>query len=171
MNKVKVKMQYKTLSEMTVVEIFALGTAREMVRFIRETYKSDEFYINIRLDFSPRRKRSWGGVRNGVGFISLAMHRYAEAQKNKKSISFEEYSSFSNDKVIGSVICANWKHSLAALIAHEIAHAVQFSGVKTAVNASCNLGENSTAYKEKHGIVWKKVYSLLREQYVNGKFY
>lgn len=161
-------MKSKQLSDMSVVEIFALGTAQEMIRFVRAHYNAPDFNMKIRLDFSPRRTRSWGGRRNGVNFMSLALHRYAEAQKNHKAISFNEYSSFAYDKVIGSIFLVNWKHALAGLIAHELAHAVQFSDIQNTVAAAANLGQGEGRIA--HGLVWKNIYRTLRETYVNGKF-
>ena len=154
----------KQIRDMHIVEVFALGTVNEMMRFIREEYNTPDFNVKVRLDFNPRRNRSWGGKRNGQNFISLAMTYLKTIQENHMAASFFEYASFANDPVIGSLHNVTWKKALAALIAHEIAHAAQYSEATTSVMAAHNL---NNSHVPAHGLVWKIIYKTLRTKYVN----
>lgn len=85
----------------------------------------------------------------------------------KKPGSFEEYASFKDDKVIGSVYFVDWRIALLALIAHELAHAVQCSTI--GVNMIAANGLSKKDQTSPHGIVWKKIYSDLRTKFVNNR--
>ncbi len=73
---------------------------------------------------------------------------------------FVEYPSFHLSKSIGGFYSDDYRLHRDATIAHEIAHAVQ---------AYChwhNYHRFGTDYKS-HGLVWKELYSRLREKYIN----
>lgn len=147
------------------IEIFCLESVATMVDFIRVQYNNPDFDVKVRLDFSEYRTRSWGGRRNNRNFISLALNRFVYADK---PISFKEYSSFGYHPVIGDVNNVHWKKALLALIAHELAHAAQFSSVGTNVIAASNLTNKD---QSGHGFVWKKIYQALRVNFVNDVYF
>ncbi len=93
----------------------------------------------------PDCKTNWGGC-----FASGYFGRWM----------FVEYASFHMSHSIGGFYSDDYKHHRDATIAHEIAHAVQ---------AYChwhNYHEFGGDYKS-HGLVWKELYSRLREKYIN----
>jgi len=146
------------------IEIFCLESVAKMTEYLRINYDNPDFDVRVRLDFSPYRTRSWGGQRNNRNFISLALNRYTIASLSDKPIDFKEYSSFSYHPIIGDVNNVHWKKALLALIAHELAHAAQFSDVGSNVVAASNLSNKD---KSGHGFVWKKIYQSLRIYFVN----
>jgi hypothetical protein len=152
---------------MNPVDRFVLVTSAEMIDFIQKEYNAPDFDIKIRCDHSPRRTRSWGGIRRGVNFISLALNRYSIRMHYDEPMTFLEYPSFSNDPVIGTLSKVSWKKALSALIAHEISHAVTLGSLKqTAISAhGLDITEGG-----KHGLLWKNVYRKLRVLFVNNTY-
>ena len=53
--------------------------------------------VVVKTSFSPRRRRSWGGVRRGQPLITLALSRF----DGTTHASFHEYLSFMSSPVIG----------------------------------------------------------------------
>lgn len=150
---------------MNSIDKFVLETSAEMINFVRKEYGSPDFDVKVRCDHSPHRTRSWGGIRNGVNFISLALNKYSIKAHCNEPVTFFEYKSFSSDPVIGTLKEVYWKKALGALIAHEIAHAVTLGSIKqTAISAhGTDITEGG-----KHGLLWKKVYRKLRIIFVNN---
>lgn len=150
---------------MNSIDKFVLETSAEMIDFVRKEYNSPDFDVKVRCDHSPYRTRSWGGIRNGVNFISLALNKYSIKAHYNESVTFFEYKSFSSDPVIGTLKEVYWKKALGALIAHEIAHAVTLGSIKqTAISAhGTDITEGG-----KHGLLWKNVYRKLRVIFVNN---
>lgn len=143
-----------------------------MVKYVRETYNAPEFDCQVKIDPSPRRRSSWGGYspKKG-GHISLAINKACTAAVENKTINFKEYASFARDSKIGSIFNVSWKTWLTCLIAHEIAHVVQFHPL-TKFEACESFGwegldpRNSSLIG--HDIFWKKIYQDLRTKFVNG---
>lgn len=146
------------------IEHFCLDTVTAMVEFLRVKYQIPDFDVRVKLDFSDRRNRSWGGRRNGRNFISLCLKNHLAASENSVKMNFVEYSTFNDDIIIGGIYYAHWKKALSALIGHELAHAAQFSAVGVNIAAGNNY---DTKDAKGHGIVWKTIYSGLRSNFVN----
>ncbi len=146
-----------------IIDQFVLNSVSEMIGYIREEYNTPEFDIKVRCDYSPHRRCSWGGRRNGVNFISLALNHYEKARVANTPITFNEYASFATNPVIGSVTKVEWSTALSALIAHEIAHAVSLGSIKEDVASA-----HGSANTGKHGFLWKTIYRKLRVNFVNN---
>lgn len=116
-----------------------------------------------KLDWSRRRSYSRGGWysrQKGPG-ISIAMSGiYSHASRYLPKTSpykVYEYQSFDKDPVIGGFLTNNTELHLALVITHEMAHAAQYYR-KYKLNKSPG---------KPHGDIWKKIYSVLREELVN----
>lgn len=113
-----------------------------------------------KFDFSKRRTTSKGGLSKldgiWVPFINIAMHNYTQPCHIYR---FYEYKSYDEDKVIGGFYSNNIEHRIAAVICHEMAHAIQFWR-----KFYCNLQN-----VKPHGDDFKKYYAALRQVYVNNE--
>lgn len=144
------------------LDYFVLDLSRKMIDYIQSEYNALDFAVKIRCDYSTNRKCSWGGIRRGKNFISLALNKYSLASHYNDPMTFNEYPSFASDPIIGT-ISGNWQKALAALIAHEMAHAVELGSIKQ--NAVSAHGLN---VRGKHGPLWKEIYRKLRINFVNN---
>ncbi len=147
---------------MANLDKFVLTLAHRMIEYVRSEYNAPDFDVRIRCDYSTRRKCSWGGIRNGKNFISLALNGYHLASHYNDPVTFNEYKNFAADPVIGTVT-AKWQKALAALIAHEMAHAVELGSIKQ--NAVSAHGLTAIG---KHGSLWKEIYRKFRINFVNN---
>lgn len=115
----------------------------------------------VKFDWSTSRRCSRGGLYkvNGIWMpgINIAMHFYT-SYKNTNIHRWYEYKSFDSDPIIGGFYTDNITHMVDAVIAHEMAHAIQHW--------------HQWSYKLKfkpHGDEFKTYYRLLREEFVNNK--
>ncbi len=148
------------------VHNYALVVSRVMTEFARKRFNLGEDWVPVvRPDFNPKRKRSWGGRRNvgGMGkrmvpFMSLVLSRYTGENAHT---TFSEYKRFEKDPVIGTYEGTSWEMALAALIAHEISHAVQYT-VKDE-----DIIKELGGYGRGHGEFWRNIYAIFRKRFVN----
>lgn len=142
-----------------------------MIRHVVQKYDLKEFNVQVRTDFGKRRTTSLGGVRvNGQPYISLAVRKYNTAGND---IKLREYAHIDRDPEIGSVT-GDWKDIIAAIAAHELAHAVQHFRFNKIMMA----GELFTGGLDKwpsvditsHGELWQSIYRDLRCNFVNNKW-
>ena len=133
---------------------YALNFADDLRIWVREHLFSD-FTLAVELDWKPSRRSSRGGMyKNGPG-INMAM--YWSFPDNKSEVYlFNEYPSYHNDKDIGGFYATDPYLKLRALIAHEVAHAIQYHSYKV-------LGNRC----KPHGPVFKSYYKMLRDRFVN----
>jgi hypothetical protein len=86
--------------------------------------------------------------------------------------SIAEYSSYSSHPVIGSFLTTDWKLAVEALIAHELAHLVQYA-LKRDTGHQLHrgggfyegLGQSATG----HGDFFQNIYKIFRGQWINDK--
>ena len=85
----------------------------------------DDFKITVKHTFAVGVQVSRGGLHrvNGVvvPYAKFALNRFQYPVTG-----MEEYARFANDPVIGSVKTGCWKSYLRVLVAHEVAHVVQW---------------------------------------------
>ena len=116
-----------------------------------------DFKCDIKLDWDFKRRSSRGGIYKSGPGINIAMSSAALVFHNPNDVyRFYEYPSYDNSNTIGGFYAKDYVLKLQAIVAHEIAHAVQFFEYKK-LNIRC----------KPHGPVFKKFYSLFREQFVN----
>lgn len=148
------------------VNNFAIQVSRIMTEFARERFNLPETWVPVvRLDFNPRRKRSWGGRRRVGGrgnpmvpFMSLVLGRYVGGELT----TFSEYKRFENDPVIGTFQAETWEGALACLIAHEISHSVQYTITDE------DLVKELGGRKKGHGAFWQNIYAIFRKRFINS---
>lgn len=128
----------------------------KLEKFVQDNFYRD-FTCGIKLDWDYKRRSSRGGIyKNGPG-INIAMASAALIDKPKDNVyRFYEYKSYDTSKVIGGFYATDYLLKLHAVIAHEVAHAVQFFEYDK-LNTRC----------KPHGIIFKKYYSIFRESFIN----
>lgn len=147
------------------VNNFAIQVSRIMTEFARERFNLPKNWTPVvRLDFNPRRKRSWGGRRSVGGrghppvpFMSLVLSRYVGGEMT----TFSEYKRFEKDPVIGTFEGKSWENALACLIAHEISHSIQYTIKDKAII------EELGGFKRGHGAFWQNIYAIFRKRFIN----
>lgn len=134
--------------------IYAQRFVLTLESWIKTNLFSD-FTITAKFDWSPARRSSRGGIyKTGPG-INMAMY-WAVPDNQGEVYRFREYPSFDADPYIGGFYSTVPYHKLEAILAHEVAHAVQFFYYKKS-NTRCTP----------HGPVFKQYYKMLRQQFVN----
>lgn len=146
------------------IQSFVDETVAKVLTYVRGKY-DPKFDPLIRTSFSISRHRSWGGMRRGRPFISLALYRYTGMSSHH---TFTEYKSFAHDREIGSVKDAKWQKCLAALIVHEIGHALQYGVSVKDVSAALSVDADEFGTTRGHCEFWKTIYRDLRNVFVNG---
>lgn len=133
---------------------------KECNEFIAASYGVKVEPKNIRLSFSSRRRRSWGGQGRHGMHISLALSSYLRG-----STMFSEYSFIEADPVIGTVRSESWHEPVRALYLHEVAHAIEHA-VKPVLSASALKTDIRTVMTGReprgHGMPWRTIYRNLR---------
>ena len=121
------------------------------------------FHADLRLKLSWHENRTYsrGGVRNGNPWVSLAL---SELRPNRAVFNFREYDHIAKSPNLGT--CHGpWQVYLAALVAHEVSHAVQHKCLKM---GRPYWGEFSRSQlRRAHGTGWQEVYRYLRVSWVN----
>lgn len=116
--------------------------------------------IKLSVTWSSARRFSYGGYREGSPFVSLSLKDVRELGVLK----FIEYKSLQKSTVIGS-FRGPWPVYLAGLVAHELAHAVQFTQQYQPGMQLNGLSEKSLL--KTHGTGWQEIYRHLRQSWVN----
>lgn len=101
-------------------------------------------------------QHSYGGAR-GIKIDINAAHREAKIGK------FHEYKAFENDPVIGAFKTNDVEAIIAATVAHEVAHHVQYR------YGPCTRWLKKS-YNKPHGDGFKDIYRILRARVVNPVF-
>lgn len=157
----------------------AEGVVRATVARLMETIRGSGYAEHlpanwspaVKLDWSMNRSRSRGGA-GGKGLyedggLSLAMRRRVPADGvGTGPFEFTEYASIARRADIGTVKSDDWRDCLRALVAHELAHAVQRSIERTARKAKV---ASDPALRKPHGLGWQRIYALLRKDCLPAK--
>ncbi len=129
--------------------------------FIRRVVKQcqDEVYVKfsleaIKLDWSPKRRSSRGGMYADGPGINIALYHLIKTQGDVYYSN--EYKSFDKDPEIGGFYSRNKYHRLEMVILHEIAHALQYYSYRVN-NYRC----------KPHGPAFKNFYRRLRNIHLN----
>jgi len=132
--------------------------ANDFIRQVEQQCK-DEVYTDfklatVKLDWSPKRRCSRGGIYADGPGINIAMHHLVKKQGN--IYYSNEYASFDKDPEIGGFYSRNKWHRLEMVILHEIAHALQYYSYRLN-NYRC----------KPHGPAFKNFYRRLRNIHLN----
>jgi hypothetical protein len=152
------------------VDNYARALASKMEAYVQKRYNVPDFKLKVIISFGERRKVSRGGTKGGLPFINIVGKRYAEALESNKMTYLNEYAHIRNDPVIGQILNTTWQTALAGIVAHEVAHAVQFFPTTKesamGVYGVENLNSNDKALA-KHNWFWQRIYADLRTEFVN----
>lgn len=153
---------------------FVRSVSGEMVSYLRTKYKTPGFNPKISVSFGKNRTTSRGGFRKGRPFIDIVGKRFVPSVQYQTLMNELEYPAFNNDKVIGALYNVTWMKALAGLVAHELAHAVQFDAdMKVEAKQEFKVGhlDDYHTYMRGHNGFWKRIYADLRIKFVNSKDY
>lgn len=136
----------------------ALRFALKLEAYVQKNMYSD-FRLNTKLDWARNRTSSRGGLyKDGPG-INIAMFNSAMLYHDPKYVyRFYEYPSYDDNKIIGGFYARDTSLKVETIVAHEVAHAIQFF----------EYSKFSTRCKP-HGPKFKQHYKLLRETFINGR--
>ena len=160
-------------NETAVITQFVQDRVQEIVAHARVKYNAPEFDVNIKISFATGIRTSRGGIKNGQAFIKLSCLRYIEPCRKPNSLIDEfEYKHYRSDPVIGEMKSVSWTTALACLVAHEMAHAIQFFP-STKEGAKAQLGLKGLDARNgifaKHDYFFQRIYADLRSIFVNGR--
>ncbi len=162
----------------------ALTYVDEYVKFLTEKFPyipNKKLKPKLKYSFTPIKtslKSHTGIENNGEIYIFLDLSLFPTRTK----LAHVEYASIASDSVIGTLNFVSWKKSLAALVAHEVAHAYQMFLVYNVKNNDRKLEklyEDALKWSKQrsatpntifrsHGLLWKFFYSELRKYKVNN---
>ena len=136
---------------------------KRQVDFCKKYFKLVKWNPICSYTFAKHRKRSEAGRdANSNPFVSLVLHTF-----ENPVFGFLEYSRYSKNKIIGSIVSTDWKVCVSSLMAHELAHAIQYTWHKPfhkKENSLHPLSEYGTA----HGVLFQKIYTILRLNLINN---
>lgn len=160
-----------SLNTQATVEQYAKSMAAKMEAYVQTQYNVPNFKLKVIVSYGERRRISRGGTRGGEPFINLVCKRFAAAAEVGALMTETEYAHIRNDPVIGEMRDVSWEKALSGLVAHEVAHAVQFFPL-TKRSAMEMLGVNELDGRndilKKHNWFWQRIYADLRTKFVNG---
>jgi hypothetical protein len=134
---------------------FAYSFAKELEVWVQKTLFTN-FTLTVKLDWGSSRVTSRGGIyKRGPG-INIAMIPAFPITTPQVTYLFNEYPSYHANKEIGGFYAVDPYLKLKAIIAHEVAHAVQFYSYMV-TGTRC----------QPHGPVFKNYYCMLRQRFVN----
>lgn len=150
----------------------------ELVNFSVKTWGFSKEFIapNIRLHSAAKFKNSSGGTKFSNGslttFMNLQIANAKIVANKNKEFRFVEYDHIKYDKDIGDFTSNIWQLHIAALIAHEFAHCLQFSGETPRLFSHSHGVQFIRNLKEEgHGNSWQFFYKIFRVNFVNNNFY
>lgn len=118
----------KTQDGLEIVEAFCREQVPFFVQIARQEFHKIAEKPNWKIEqiYSHSDKRSFarGGLRRGTAFISIPTRMIYRRHEF-----FDEYAQLANDPFIGNIRWgySSWQNYALCLLAHEIAHAVQYS--------------------------------------------
>ena len=153
------------------VDSFIRSLSEKMVAYVRVKYDCPNFSPVVQVTFAANRKTSRGGVRRGRAFFNIVAKRFLAAAQGTGMMDEPEYKSFNRDPVIGGLYNVTWQKALASLVAHELAHSIQFDqGTKVGAKRVLGIEEldDRNEILRGHDWFWKRIYGDLRTQFVNN---
>lgn len=180
------------LATITAIALEAIAACQN---HIQQTFDPSFTLDKVQLTFSPKFSVSRGGAKYNYKtlkfetYMRLTLNHYLRFQQNADSlpsnkkvrIYFTEYSHIAQSKEIGSLYGCTIEKSIWALIAHEIAHCLQFSllsgsgeaELQGRIKKSILSGEfrplkgRGKNKGDIHGALWQFIYHELRIKLVN----
>jgi hypothetical protein len=112
-----------------------------------------------------RGMRPHGGTKaNGSPFVQMEILRYKDCEYT----SHIEYAHIAADPEIGKMDRVHWTKSVAAMVCHEIAHAIEYWFESRTLKPQTSFAYYSPGRISGHGSKWQSIYRILRNRFVNG---
>lgn len=151
----------------------AKKTLSRMINWAKDQFELHKLHVD--LEFSHRENaRSFAHFHDGKCRIVVAIHPLLTCQVS----GFTEYSRYRRSDTIGSFVTADWRLHLDAILAHEMAHIVQFKIGYSFYHPWRNRDENSEIYyrglgefENGHGKFFQKIYSKFRKRFINYRIF
>lgn len=161
-------------------------TVRVMSDWAREVFTLGQLPIKIRIldrnlnyygQAGTRRDKQERFTHFEMSLSSYHFLRYPQ-------VAVTEYASFNASKVIGGFESNDWRLGLDALIAHEMAHIIQFAvkmsafdhkavgqehPMVTSWNGATPVFGRMGPYEGHHGMFFQHIYKRVREQFINAR--
>ncbi|UKA05007.1 hypothetical protein [Photobacterium damselae] len=117
----------------------------------------------VRFSFAPKIVRSKGGKKNCKPYLKFALSQMDVFEKSGTK-TWHEYDSFAADPEIGSVVNCSLGEYIVLLVAHELAHVVQFELRTMFRNGALTDWDGclESDLIKAHGVGWKQIYRKLR---------
>jgi len=143
-------------------ERLVIDTLEDMLRTAHR--KSSE--LDLPKKWRPRLEITWHPNRRTSyhkrGTITLALCHYVPRNGvGEASFTYTEYKRLQKEPAIGGFTTNDWRNCVRALVAHELAHAIQRSGVPHHKGRHRKID-----YKKPHGHGFQQLYALLRRKHV-----
>lgn len=159
---------------------------REMTDWARKEFTLGQLPIKIRITDRKLNYYGMAGTRRDkqerfTHFeLSLASHDFLRFPQ----VAVSEYASFNKSKVIGGFLSDDWRLGLDTLVAHEMAHIIQFAVKMSAFDHKAVGQEHPMVtdwdganpvfgrmgpYEGHHGTFFQHIYKRVREQFINAR--
>lgn len=160
------KSEYLNPSKAIVLE-FTQRVFEEMVSHARQKYSIPEFDPKLKVCFRKTRVYSWGGMVDGVPYLNLSAYNilWMVPEGPNCTRKYREYKFLLSQPDIGE-FKGTWKKWMAALVAHEIGHAVQFYADEHP-HIYTLFDPKVAADLRPHGKFWQAIYRDFRITFVN----
>lgn len=171
-------MKRSDLKELGEAHAFTKRAISVMGAFAREEFNlPEDFVINSRLRTAVTRSRqqkgSWGGYAWNKRQNKPAPYVQLKLRQVFYPGPWVEYDHYKNDREIGNIKDPGPKTIILALVAHEIAHTVQYAmkfafGNKEYDDQDAKCAERGLPeFESDHGKLFQEIYRRLRRKFVN----
>lgn len=151
-----------------IVREFVDALLGEMVEYAKVRYNIPKFKVKLSLSFHSRHTTSYGGHVDNEPVVHIAAYPLLWMVGRKVGRKLLEYDEFKDDPEIGEFRADSWKQWMAAILAHEISHAIQYYAI-------CHPGKCKEMLEpwlhtdaEEHGPFWQSIYRGFRVRFVNN---
>jgi hypothetical protein len=145
-----------------VIRAYANEEFEKLVDYIRVKYKLRKFPCTLSVSFDNRRLFCWGGRNNqGKPFISLALDYESCKLASLKGAEIDlfEYEDYEHHPVIGKTPTTNWRYYVFRMVAHELAHTVEFHPMRIEKRLKYHTKASiKDLPKSEHGLMFQEIY-------------
>lgn len=171
------------------LKAFSRHLTDEMAAYaVQQGWVDSGFAVRLRYNQSPKIRTSRGGIRfqnhKLEAWVSLALaefckRKFLDTAMQNVTPKYCEYAHIKADPTIGEFRHSDWRMHLGALIAHEVAHAIdhydQYTRkVITVPEHAMKKAHSTVPIKPKarrgHAARWQYIYAKLRREFVNDGY-
>lgn len=158
----------KYSSQQKKVREYTKNAILTMLKWAKEEYQLSNLICDpkIIISFDKKRQYSYGGWHLKRPYVNLALDKCVNFKREFNA----EYDWFNKDAEIGGKWITTWKQYVRMIVAHEVAHCIEYSRVnlydknqKERLNRI--FGRDSIT--EDHSETFQKIYRVLRRKFVN----